>query len=211
MTTVSIIGTGEMAVALSRLAIAAGHTVQLSSRDAEKARLLAERLGAGATTVAFGAAPEGEFLILAVPYSSVHDVLMQYGQTLAHRILVDITNPIKTDFSGFLTAEGSFGALEIATAAPASAVVVKAFNTQFSGVLAAGAAAGNALDVFVAGDDTQAKARVSSFIESLGLRPFDVGPLLMAQTLEHVCMLTLGLMTHSIKHTNFSIGVDFPC
>ena len=32
-------------------------------------------------------------------------------------------------------------------------------------------------DVFIAGDDAQAKAQVSAFIESLGLRPFDVGGL----------------------------------
>jgi predicted dinucleotide-binding enzyme len=64
------------------------------------------------------------------------------------------------------------------------------------------------LDVFIAGDDAEAKARVSAFIESLGLRPMDTGPLLMARTLEYVCLLSLGLLTHSIKHTNFSIGVS---
>jgi hypothetical protein len=36
----------------------------------------------------------------------------------------------------------------------------------------------------------------------------DVGQLPMARTLEHVCMLSLGLLTHSVKHTNFSIGVS---
>ena len=63
------------------------------------------------------------------------------------------------------------------------------------------------LDVFLAGDDVSAKARVSAFVESLGLRPFDVGQLPMARTLEHVCPLSLGLMTHSVKHTNFAIGL----
>jgi hypothetical protein len=64
------------------------------------------------------------------------------------------------------------------------------------------------LDVFIAGDDAQAKARVSAFIESLGLRPMDAGQLPMARTLEHACMLTLGLLTHSVKHTHFSLGVS---
>jgi predicted dinucleotide-binding enzyme len=49
---------------------------------------------------------------------------------------------------------------------------------------------------------------VSAFIESLGLRPMDAGPLTMAWTLEHACMLWLGLMTHSVKHANFSLGVS---
>jgi hypothetical protein len=30
----------------------------------------------------------------------------------------------------------------------------------------------------------------------------------MARTLEHACLLSLGLLTHSVKHTNFSIGVS---
>ena len=64
------------------------------------------------------------------------------------------------------------------------------------------------MDVFIAGDDAQAKASVSSFIESLGLRPMDAGMLFMARTLEHACMLWLGLMTHSVKHTNFAIGIS---
>jgi 8-hydroxy-5-deazaflavin:NADPH oxidoreductase len=208
MSTISIIGSGGMAAAIGGLAAKAGHTVEVMSRDAAKARALAEQIGAGATTGTFGAAPTGEMVILAVPYTAVLDVVKQYGKELAGKLLVDITNPIKSDFSGFLTPEDSFGAQEIAKVAPTNAVIVKAFNTQFSHVLAAGSVEGHPLDVFLAGNDAQAKARVSAFIESLGLRPMDVGQLPMARSLEHVCMLSLGLLTHSVKHTNFSIGVS---
>jgi predicted dinucleotide-binding enzyme len=135
-------------------------------------------------------------------------VVKQYGDELAGKVLVDITNPVASNHTSFVTPGDSFGAQEIAKAAPADAKVVKAFNTQFSHVLAAGPAEGHPLDVFIAGDDAQAKARVSAFIESLGLRPMDTGPLPMARTLEHVCLLSLGLVAHSIKHTNFSIGVS---
>jgi len=38
----------------------------------------------------------------------------------------------------------------------------------------------------------------------------DTGLLPMARTLEHVCLLSLGLLGHAIKHTNFSIGVSLP-
>ncbi len=208
MSTISIIGSGGMAAAIGGLAAKAGHTVEVMSRDASKARALAEQVGAGATTGTFGAAPAGDIVILAVPYSAVLDVVKQYGDELAGKLLVDITNPIKSDFTGFLTPEDSFGAQEIVKAAPADAEVVKAFNTQFSHVLAAGPVEGHPLDVFIAGDNARAKARVSAFVESLGLRPMDAGQLPMARTLEHACMLTLGLLTHSVKHTNFSIGVN---
>ncbi|WP_129990891.1 NADPH-dependent F420 reductase [Rahnella sp. CFA14(1/10)] len=210
MSTISIIGSGGMAAAIGGLAARAGHLVEVMSRDVDKARALAGQIGAGATTGTFGATPAGNIVILAVPYSAILGVLKQYGEKLAGKLLIDITNPIKTDFSSFLTPEDSFGAREIARAAPADADIVKAFNTQFSHVLAVGSVKGHRLDVFIAGDNAQAKAHVSAFIESLGLRPMDTGPLFMARTLEHACMLCLGLMTHSVRHTNFSIGVSLP-
>ena len=61
----------------------------------------------------------------------------------------------------------------VADAAPASTHVVKAFNTLFRDVLAAG----GPLDVFMAGDDAQAKASLSAFITNLGLRPRDTARL----------------------------------
>jgi len=64
------------------------------------------------------------------------------------------------------------------------------------------------LDVFITGDDAQVKARVSAFIESLGLRPMDTGQLPMARALENVALLQLGLVAHSVKHTNFFLGVS---
>jgi predicted dinucleotide-binding enzyme len=208
MSTISIIGSGSMAAAIGSLAAKAGHTVEVMSRDAAKARALAKQVGAGATAGTFGAAPAGDIVILAVPYSAVLDVVKQYGEELAGKLLVDITNPVAPDYTSFVTPGDSFGAREIAKVAPVNADIVKAFNTQFSHVLAAGPVEGHPLDVFIAGDDAQAKARVSAFIESLGLRPMDTGPLLMARTLEYVCLLSLGLLTHSIKNTNFSIGVS---
>jgi predicted dinucleotide-binding enzyme len=208
MTTISIIGTGGMAAAIGSLAARAGHAVELMGRDAGKARARAEQVGPGTTTGTFGAAPAGDIVVLAVPYSVVVDVVKLYGDGLAGKLLVDITNPIKADFSGFLTPDDSFGTLEIAKAAPDRADIVKAFNTQNSSVLATGPVGGHPLDVFIAGDDAQAKARISAFIQSLGLRPMDTGPLTMARSLEHACMLWLGLMTHSVKHAYFSIGVS---
>lgn len=208
MSTVSIIGSGGMAAAIGGLAAKAGHTVEIISRDPAKAQALAGQIGAGATLGTFGTPPTGDIVILAVPYAGVLDVVKHYGKALAGKLLVDITNPVASDLTSFVTPEGSFGAQEIAKAAPADAIVIKAFNTLFSHVLAAGPVDGRPLDVFFAGDDAPAKARVSVFIESLGLRPLDVGSLQMAKTLEHVCLLSLGLMTHSVKHINFAIGIS---
>jgi predicted dinucleotide-binding enzyme len=140
---IGIIGSGGMAAAIGGLAAKAGHTVEVTSRDAAKARALAEQIGAGATTGTFGGAPAGDIVILAVPYAAVLDVVKQYGEALAGKLLVDITNPVASDYTSFVTPGDSFGAQEIAKAAPANTDIVKAFNTQFSYVLAAGPVEGH--------------------------------------------------------------------
>jgi 3-hydroxyisobutyrate dehydrogenase-like beta-hydroxyacid dehydrogenase len=81
MSTISIIGAGGMAAAIGGLAAKAGHTVEVMSRDAAKARALAEKVGAGATTGTFGTAPAGDIVILAVLYSAVFDVVKKYRAT----------------------------------------------------------------------------------------------------------------------------------
>jgi predicted dinucleotide-binding enzyme len=206
MSSISIIGLGNMACTLADRALAGGNAVEIIGRDPAKANELAAALN-GATVGAAGTAPAGDIVVLAVPYASAAAVVSEYGDALDGKVIVDITNPITPDFQGFVTPEGSYGAQEIAKAAPAGAHVVKAFNTLFSNVLAAGTADGRPLDVFIAGDDTRAKAGVSSFIESLGLRPLDAGQLPMARALETVALLQLGLVAHSVKHTNFALGV----
>lgn len=210
MSSISIIGSGSMAAAIGGLATRAGHRVEVSSREASRAQTLAEQIGTGTSVGKFGATPLGDIVVLAVPYAAVLEVVHQYGNALAGKILVDITNPVAADMMSFVTPADSFGAQEIARAVPADATVLKAFNTQFSHVLAGGSLVGHPLDVFLAGNDPVAKTTVAGLVESLGLRAMDVGDLSMARALEHLCLLSLGLMAHSIKHTNFAIGVSLP-
>ncbi|MFE1794937.1 NADPH-dependent F420 reductase [Streptomyces sp. NPDC059517] len=207
MSSISIIGVRNMAGALAERALAGGNAVEIIGRDPAKAKELAASLG-GATVGTVGAVPAGDIVVLAVPYTGAEAVVSEYGDALQGKVIIDLTNPVSPDFQSFVTPDGSSGAQEIAKAAPADAHVVKAFNTLFSNVLAAGSAEGRPLDVFIAGDDAKAKARVSAFIESLGLRPRDTGQLAMARALENVALMQLGLVAHSVKHTNFSLGVS---
>lgn len=187
--TISIIGAGGMATAVAGRAIRAGHTVEVIVRNPVKAQALAGKLGAGATTGTYGAAPTGAIVILAVPYGSAAAVVADFGSSLQGKLVIDITNPVAPDFSGLVTPAGSSGAQEIAKGLPAGAHLVKAFNTLFGPVLAKG----QRLDAFMAGDDAHAKARVATFLSSLDLRPLDIGALYMAQTLESLGLLMIGL------------------
>ena len=204
MSTISIIGSGGMAKAIGGRAAKAGYTVEVISRDPAKARALAEKLAAGATAGTYGAAPAGDIVILAVPYTSAAAVVAEYGHALDGKVIIDITNPISTDATGLVTPAGSSGAQEIAKDAPASGHVVKAFNTIFGHVLAKGAR----LDAFIAADDAEAKARVSTFLESLGLRPLDVGGLRMAQTLEALGLMMIGLAKNGAGTWDIAMNVD---
>ena len=63
--------------------------------------------------------------------------------------------------------------------------------------------------MFIAGDDAEAKARVSSFSESLGLRPLDTGDLKMAHWLEGAGLLMMRLVIGgAVEDSNFSLGVN---
>jgi 8-hydroxy-5-deazaflavin:NADPH oxidoreductase len=206
MSSVSIIGLGSMASALAERALAGGNTVEIIGRDSAKAQEVAGKL-TGATAGTAGTPPAGDIVILAVPYASAAAVVSDYGDALHGKVIIDITNPVAPDVKGLVAPEGSSGAQEIAKAAPAGAQVVKAFNTVFANVLVAGAAEGRLLDVFIAGDNAQAKAEVSTFVESLGLRPLDAGPMPMARALEYAGLLEISLMSYAFKDTNFALGV----
>jgi predicted dinucleotide-binding enzyme len=190
MTTISIIGSGNMATAIGTRAARHGHTVELMSRNTAKAQVLADQIGHGATVGAFGATPAGDIVIVAVPYTGAVDVVTHYGDALAGKILVDISNPFNADASGLATTPDSSAAQEIAAAAPEGTPVVKALNSVFGHVLAHD----TPLDVFVAGDDAAAaKAQVAAFLESIDLRPLDTGGLEMASVLEWTGILLRGL------------------
>jgi predicted dinucleotide-binding enzyme len=70
---------------------------------------------------------------------------------------------------------------------------VKAFNTTFAGTLVEREVGGQQLDVLIAGDDDEAKQKVSQIAADAGLRPVDVGPLRRAQQLEQLGFLHIAV------------------
>ena len=180
MTTISIIGSGNMASAIGTRAATHGHTVEFMSRNAAKAQALADEIGNGAAVGTFGLRPAGDIVIVAVLFAGAVEVVAHYGDALAGKILIDITNPFNADATGLVTTACNSVSQQIAAAAPDGTHVVKAFNTILQNVLAQD----KPVDVFFAGDGAQAKARVAAFLESLDMRPLDVGGLDMTYALE---------------------------
>ena len=130
MSSISVIGLGGMARAIGARAVEGGNAVEVIGRGAAKAKDLAAALGGGATAGTFGTALAGDIVILAVPYAGAVPVVAQYGDALARKVIIDISNTFTAaDDTELVTTDGSSGAQEVAKAVPASAHVVKAFNT----------------------------------------------------------------------------------
>ncbi|MGW4485146.1 NADPH-dependent F420 reductase [Amycolatopsis sp. NPDC004368] len=203
MSSISFIGTGNMARAIGTRAVAGGNTVEIIGRDESKAAELALTLGGGTTTGKWGAVPAGDIVIAALLYNAVVPAITQFGDALAGKVIVEISNPFNATFDGLAHDEETSIAQEVAKVAPAGASVVKAFNTIFRNVLEKGRP-----NVFMAGDNAQAKADVAAFITSLGLRPLDVGGLKMAHWLEGAGVVTVGLAGNGVGHGDFALGVN---
>jgi 8-hydroxy-5-deazaflavin:NADPH oxidoreductase len=205
---VTIIGTGNMARAISVRALAGGHQVGLVGTHVSKARELAdELLGEGPVDAADELA--GEIVVLAVPYTEAPHVVREYSDQLVGRTIVDPTNPVDLTViepldRAWVGDFGSGGQL-IAAEAPDGVGFVKAFNTNFAGPLLAGHVAGEALDVFVAGDDPDHKAKVMQLVHDGGMRPVDAGRLARARELEAMALVHMEIQ--GPRGTRFSSAI----
>jgi predicted dinucleotide-binding enzyme len=174
MSTISIIGTGNMGQAIAAVAGRGGHSVSLVRKDDTDVRL-------------------GDVVVLAVPYPAVAEVVAAHGAELAGRTVVDITNPLDFETFDALTVDpDSSAAAELAAALPESHVV-KAFNTNFAATLASGTVDELPTTVLIAGDDADAKSTLADIVTSGGLKAIDAGSLRRARELEAIGFLQITL------------------
>jgi predicted dinucleotide-binding enzyme len=193
---VTIIGTGNMGRAIASRVLAGGHEVRFIGSHIAKAEELAdEMIGEGPVEAA--EVVEGQVAVLGVPYTEAPHVVREYADQLSGKVIVDPTNPV--DFGALELLDrawlGPFpsGAQLIAAEAPPGAGVVKAFNTNFAGPLLAGQVNGQPLDVFVAGDDPDAKTTVMQLARDSGMRGIDAGQLARARELEAMALLHMDI------------------
>jgi len=198
---VTIIGTGNMARGIGSRLVAGGHDVTVLGKETSDAEDVVHDLGANGSVNAGRSGDDiaDDVVVLAVYYPDAKAAVEQYGDALSGKVVVDITNPVNETYD-LVTPPDSSAAQELASSAP-GASVVKAFNTTFANTLTQGAVSGQPLDVFIAGDDEDAKAKVAQLAEDGGLRPVDAGPLKRARELE-----AAGLLHMSVQGT---LGTGF--
>jgi 8-hydroxy-5-deazaflavin:NADPH oxidoreductase len=203
---VTIIGTGNMARGIGSRVLAGGHQLTVVGKDSERAEAVASDLGGGGSvkTALTGDPVEGDVVVLAVYYPDARAAVEQYGDALAGKVVVDITNPVNETFDGLVVPPDGSATEELANLGT-GARFVKAFNTTFANTLTAGEVAGQELDVLIAGDDEGAKASVASLARDGGLNPIDAGPQKRARELEALGLLHMGLQ--STLNTGFASTV----
>jgi len=187
MSTVTIVGAGNMGRAIAWRVIAGGNEAQVLTRQPLKVAI------PGAKHGQVGDPITGDIVVLALPYGAVAEVLARYEGQLDGKVLVDLTNPLDFEtFDSLVVPVGSSAAEVIAQAVP-GASVLKAFNTNFAATLTSGSVGQEDTAVLIAGDDADAKAALTSVVEAGGLRAVDAGSLKRAHELEALGFLQLTL------------------
>lgn len=175
MTAFTIIGAGNMGTAIGAVLTRGGATVTTLGRAD-----LAD-------------ATVGDVVVLAVPHTSVDEIIATLGDKLAGKTIVDITNPLDfATFDALVVPAGSSFAAELQAKLPTSRVI-KAFNTNFAATLATGTIGAVPTTVLVAGDDADAKAALLEAVTAAGVASVDAGALSRAHELEAIGFLQLTL------------------
>jgi predicted dinucleotide-binding enzyme len=197
---IGVLGTGTVGAAVATKLVEIGHEVRMGAREAgnEKARRWASGAGRGASQGTFAdAASFGEIVFNCTLGTASLDALRAAGaQNLKGKILVDVSNPL--DFSKGMppvltTPQGDSQGESIQRAFP-DARVVKTLNTVNAGVMGHPERVGGESDLFLCGNDAEAKSRVRKLLTEMGWKgAIDLGDLKGARGMEAYLLLWLPL------------------
>src|SRR6476469_170971 len=180
MTTIGLIGSGNIGSTVAKLALDAGYDVVLSnSRGPETLQDLVSELGPRArAATAQEAAEAGDLVVVTVPLVNYRQVPVE---PLAGKVVIDTNNyyPERDGHIAELENESTTTS-ELLQAHLPTSTVVKAFNHIYAAELTThGQPAGskNRRALVIAGDDSAAKVVVTNLLDEFGFDTVDAGPL----------------------------------
>ena len=187
---IGILGTGNMALALGKSLLAAGHFVAFGSRRPESKNDFHEAVGTESRIYGYQAAINaGEIVIITLPYKEVPATARKFGDSLRNKIVIDITNPFTAQPNN-----GDSGAQVTASIIGDGALVIAAFKTNFAATFENPIdSTGEPREVHYAGDDEEAMKAVKQLIRGIGFKPVDCGTLAQAVVLDHMVPLMIRL------------------
>jgi predicted dinucleotide-binding enzyme len=180
--TVAIVGTGNIGGTLATEFAAGGQDFLLAGRDLEAVRKIVADLGEHAEAVSVDEAVErAGVLVFAVWLDAFEQLIAEYGERLAGKVIIDPSNPVGPDGSGgyrkVIPEQESSGQI-LAGRLPAGAWLVKAFGTLSAPTLAAAARREpDRAVLFYAADDEAAGDLAADLIRTAGYEPVRVGGL----------------------------------
>ena len=202
---IGIIGAGSVGGTLGEAWARKGHKIRFGVRRAgspETTALLKKIGTAAAAGPVEEAARFGEVVVLATPWPATHEALRAAGD-LREKVLLDCTNPLKSDLSGLdAGADGSGG--EMVARWAAGARVVKIFNTTGFDNMANPVYPLGPATMFYCGDDDGAKITAAQLAADIGFEPVDAGALSQARLLEPLAMLWIRLAVFGGLGRNFA-------
>lgn len=197
---IGMLGTGVVGRSIASKLVSLGHEVRMGSRtpDNEAAAEWVASAGAGASQGTFAdAASFGELVFNCTKGTASLDVLGAAGaENLSGKVLVDVTNALELVDGRPVVATGGESVAERIQSAFPAARVVKSLNTVNCDVMVDPARVPGEHDVFVAGDDADAKQEVSTLLESFGWtreRIVDLGDVTGARAAELYVVLWIRL------------------
>ncbi len=204
--TISILGAGNVGMALAGAFTRRGESVVLGVPEPVKYATAVAALGARARlTTTAQAVADGDVVILAVPHEAVA-AIAQGVNDWQGKVLVDATNPLAPGLAGLTLGTTTSGAEELARLAR-GARVVKAFNSTGAENMADAAYAGGVPMMPVCGDDAQARQRVMALATLIGFEAVDMGPLMAARYLEPFAMTWIHLAFRQGFGRRFAFGL----
>ena len=178
--TIGLIGSGHIGSTVAKLAVAAGYDVVLSnSRGPETLTELVQELGPKARAATpVEAAAAGDVVVVTVPLRAYRSVPVE---PLAGKVVID-TNNYYPDRDGRIAEldDGSMTVSGLLQRHLPTSKIVKTFNNiYFKHLAELGRPTGtpNRCALPLAGDDADAKATVTAFLDDLGYDAVDGGSL----------------------------------
>lgn len=203
---ISIIGAGNVGMALGKAFTHKGEEVIFGVPDPEKYQSQVSALGSKASVLTTAQAiSASEVVILAVPYAAVA-AIAQSVSDWQQKVLIDATNPLAPGLAGLTVGTTTSGAEELARLAN-GASVVKAFNTTGAENMADSTYPGGSIFMPVCGDDAAAKQKAMALATLIGFEAVDLGPLIAARYLEGFAMTWIHLALKQGYGRNFAFGM----
>ncbi|MFO1192407.1 MAG: NADPH-dependent F420 reductase [Rhodoferax sp.] len=203
---ISIIGAGNVGMALGHAFTQRGEVVVFGVPEPEKYQTAVSAMGPQAkVTSTAQAIATSDVVILAVPYAAVAGIAQSVPDWQG-KILVDATNPLAAGLAGLTVGTTTSGAEELARLARGSRVV-KAFNTTGAENMADTRYPGGSPMMPLCGDDADARQRVMALATLIGFDAVDMGPLMAARYLEPFAMSWIHLALKQGYGRKFAFGM----